>query len=124
VSVSVQTFKDLIVWQKAMDLVPRVYAATREWPREEAYGLTSQIRRCAVSIPSNIAEGYGRGSTQDYLRFLHIARGSLYEFETQAEIARRLGYLADEEHARMDEAAREVYRILGALISKLSERTK
>jgi len=74
-----KTYRDLLVWQKAMTLVTEVYRKTKTFPREEVYGLTSQVRRSAVSIPSNIAEGYGRNSTSDYIRFLQIASGSLYE---------------------------------------------
>ena len=75
------------MWQKPMVLVTEVYKISKEFPNDETYGLTSQIRRCAVSIPSNIAEGYGRNSTNDYIHFLRIATGSLYELQTQMEIA-------------------------------------
>jgi len=86
----VRNYQELIVWQRAMDLVEEIYKATKEFPREELYALTSQIRRAAVSIPSNIAEGQGRRTTADFLRHLSIAYGSLREVETQALIARRL----------------------------------
>jgi four helix bundle protein len=82
----IRNYRDLIVWQKSIALVTEVYSITRLFPKEELYGLISQIRRSAVSIPSNIAEGYGRYSTNDYIRFLQIAIGSLYEFQTQLEI--------------------------------------
>jgi four helix bundle protein len=85
-----KTYRDLMVWQKAMQLVTDTYQITRNFPKEELYGLTSQIRRCSISIPSNMAEGYGRNSTEDYLRFLKISRGSLYELQTQIEIAYNL----------------------------------
>jgi four helix bundle protein len=88
----VQGYKDLVVWQKAMDLVTTVYRLTRAFPKEELYGLTSQIRRAAVSIPSNIAEGHALKQTQAYVRHLAIASGSLAELETQVEIADRLNY--------------------------------
>lgn len=78
-SAPIHSFRDLIVWQKSMVLVKRVYEISAEFPKHELFGLTSQIRRSAVSIPSNIAEGNGRGTTSDYVRFLHIARGSLFE---------------------------------------------
>jgi four helix bundle protein len=83
----IKTFRDLIVWQKSMVVVTDVYRITGRFPREEMFGLTSQMRRCAVSIPSNIAEGYGRQATGDYICFLQIALGSLYELQTQLEIA-------------------------------------
>jgi four helix bundle protein len=89
------SFRDLIVWQKAMGLVKIIYDVTNNFSSSERYGLTDQIRRSAVSIPSNIAEGYGRGSTNDYIRFLTIARGSLFELETQAEIGLSLNYMSD-----------------------------
>src|SRR6476619_4506190 len=86
-------YQELIVWQRAMDLVTRVYEATETFPQKELFGLTNQIRRAAVSVPSNIAEGQGRNTTADYLRFLSIARGSLQELETQILIASRLRYM-------------------------------
>ena len=90
---TIKTYRDLEVWQKAMSFVEDVYKAVRTFPREEQYGLADQIRRAAVSIPSNIAEGFGRDSNAEFLRFLSISRGSLYEVSTQLEIARRIGYL-------------------------------
>src|SRR6476659_1156091 len=90
---AVRSYQDLVAWQKAMDLVELVYGATRGFPREEVYGLTSQVRRAAVSVPSNIAEGQGRASTKEFLHHLSIARGSLFEVETQVLVAQRLGYL-------------------------------
>lgn len=87
-----QKYEDLEVWQQAMNLVTMIYELTKEFPKDEMYGLTSQIRRAAVSIPSNIAEGQGRATTKDFLHFLVIARGSLNEVKTQLEIANRLGY--------------------------------
>jgi four helix bundle protein len=88
-----QNYRDLIAWQKAMDLVVAVYRATEQFPKEEIYALTSQIRRAAVSIPSNIAEGQGRGTVNEFTHFLRIAHGSLRELETQLLIAQRLEYL-------------------------------
>lgn len=90
-----QSHKDLTVWQKAMDLVEDIYRITRDFPDEERFGLVQQMRRCAVSIPSNIAEGAGRSSSREFLRFLSIAIGSLAELETQVEIAKRIGYLSE-----------------------------
>ena len=88
-----KSYRDLVAWQRAMHLTVSVYKASQQFPREELYGLTSQIRRAAVSVPSNIAEGQGRGSEKDFLRFLSIAYGSLQEIETQLLLAGRLSYL-------------------------------
>lgn len=87
--------KDLKVWQESMDLVVSVYEMLRFFPKEEVYGLTSQIKRAAVSVPSNIAEGAGRQSQAEFIRFLYIALGSASELETQLELAFRLGFIAD-----------------------------
>jgi len=86
-------FKELIVWQKAIELVTNTYLKSQTFPKEEIYGLTSQIRRCAVSIPSNIAEGCGRKSTKDFNNFLGIALGSSFEFETQLIICKNIGFI-------------------------------
>ncbi|RUW57639.1 four helix bundle protein [Mesorhizobium sp. M7A.F.Ca.US.008.03.1.1] len=85
------SYKDLLVWQQAMDLAVAVYGATKSWPKEELYGLTSQVRRAASSVPANIAEGYGREIRGSYVQFLRIAQGSLKELETQLLIAERTG---------------------------------
>jgi len=115
-------YRDLVAWQKAMDLVERVYLATNEFPREERYGLTSQIRRAAVSVPSNIAEGQGRRSTDDELiRFLQISLGSLCELETQLELAVRLKFLAKQDLVTIRTSSDEVGRLLNGLIR--SKRT-
>ncbi len=106
---SIKSFRDLIVWQKAMVLVT------------EIYGLTSQIRRSAISVPSNIAEGYGRNSTLDYTRFLQIARGSLYELQTQLEIAANIDYLQSAQYEEITHAINEIERMLNSLIRKLSD---
>ena len=90
--VTTRGYKDLIVWQKSMDLVTQIYRASGNFPKSEFYGLISQLRRSAVSIPSNIAEGYGRRSTGDYVRFLQIIVGSLFDLQTQLEIAKKLKY--------------------------------
>jgi len=118
-NIVVKTYRDLIVWQKAMVLVTEVYRISKNIPASEIYGLTSQMRRCAVSIPSNIAEGYGRHSTNDYVRFLQIASGSLYELQTQLEISVNLGYLNKGESERLIELSGEIERMLSSLIRKL-----
>ena len=92
---TIKTFRDLIVWQKTMDLVTQIYLASWNFPKSEFYGLISQLRRSAVSLPCYIAEGYGRRSTEDYVRFLQIFVGSLYELQTQLEIAKKLEYLTE-----------------------------
>ncbi len=89
-----QSYKELLVWQQAMELVSAIYRATKMFPREELYGLTSQLRRSAVSVPSNIAEGQGRATRGEFIQFLGHARGSLFEVETQLLIAGHLGYLS------------------------------
>ncbi len=96
----ISSYKDLIVWQKSVELVTEIYAATSKFPRDEVFGLTSQLRRCAVSVPSNIAEGQGRASKGEFIQFLSHARGSLFELETQLLIVGKLGYLPSQrEHA-------------------------
>jgi len=116
-----RNYKDLFVWQKSMALVTEVYSITRLFPKEELYGLASQIRRSAVSIPSNIAEGYGRYSTNDYTRFLQIAIGSLYELQTQLEICLNLGYLSKDTFEKIYEQSREIERMLSSLIKKVGK---
>ena len=116
---SVRNYRELIAWQKAMDLVEQVYLATRSFPREEVYGLCSQVRRAVVSIPSNIAEGQGRQTTKEFAHFLSIAHGSLREVETQVLIARRLKYLKEEETGPIMDLAGEVGRLLNGLKNSL-----
>jgi four helix bundle protein len=117
---NINSYRDLIVWQKSMTLVTEIYAATKSFPSEELYGLTSQVRRSAISIPSNIAEGYGRNSTGDYKRFLHIAAGSVFELLTQIEIAANLKYLSAELFTKLFNAAKEIELMLLALIKKIN----
>src|SRR5208337_1604967 len=107
-----RSYRELIAWQKAVDLVTEIYSITREFPREEVYGLTSQMRRSAVSIPSNIAEGQGRATKGEFVQFLAHARGSLFELETQILISERLGYLSPEIEKRLLAQSNEVGRIL------------
>ncbi|GBD96713.1 hypothetical protein BMS3Abin06_01599 [bacterium BMS3Abin06] len=116
----VKTFRDLIVWQKAMQLVTQIYLITKGLPKEEIYGLTPQIRRSSVSIPSNIAEGYGRNFTNDYIRFLQIATASLYELQTQLEICLNLEYLSKQIFKELYEKSREIERMISSLIRKLT----
>jgi four helix bundle protein len=117
-----RNYRDLITWQKAMDLVVAVYQATRGFPKEELFVLTSQVRRAAVSIPSNIAEGQGRGGDPEFVRFLRIGHGSLREVETQLLIAERLNYLQrDNVRVLMDRAA-EVGKLMNGLIRSKDNR--
>jgi len=115
----IRSYRDLVVWQKAMELVAEIYRLTRAFPADEMFGLVSQLRRAAVSIPSNIAEGYGRTSTGEYKQFLGHARGSLWEVETQILIAQKLKYLGDEETDGLLKLATETGRILQGLIASL-----
>ena len=112
-----KSHKDLLVWQKSVDLVTRIYLETDQWPKEEIYGLTAQIRRAAVSVPSNIAEGAGRSSQKDFSRFLSIAMGSLAEVETQTVIAQRLGYAID--YKGIDSELQGIRRMLVGLNKSL-----
>jgi len=118
----IRTFRDLLIWQKSIKLVTQIYEVTKIFPKEEAFGLTSQMRRCAVSIPSNIAEGHGRNSTRDYLRFLQIATGSLYELQTQLVIANNLSFFSEEAFISLEENAREIERMLSSFVRKLSHK--
>lgn len=111
-----QSFESLVVWQKAMDWVTEVYKATRSFPKDEMYGLTSQLRRAATSVPCNIAEGKGRISKKEYQHFLGTARGSLMEARTQIQIARNLRYLPDSEMAALLTRADEIGRLLNGLL--------
>ena len=118
----ISSFRDLLVWQKAMDLATEIYRLTRLFPADELYGLTSQLRRSSVSIPSNIAEGQGRTGTKEFLQFLSIARGSVCELQTQLEIARRVGLA---EPAMLDaamESAHEVGKLLYLLARSLKSK--
>jgi len=115
-----RNYRDLVVWQKSMAMVTAVYRFSRSYPKEEIYGVTSQLRRSAVSIPSNIAEGYGRKSTQDYLRFLKIANGSLFELQTLLEISRNLEYITEDIFKACFDMSREVERMLSSLIRKVN----
>jgi four helix bundle protein len=115
-------FRKLIIWQKAMNLVTKTYHSTKKFPKEEIFGLTSQIRRCSISIPSNIAEGHGRESNKEYQRFLNISIGSLFELQTQLEIAKKIEYLTEEDFNTLYEDSREVERMLVSFINKIKER--
>lgn len=112
-----KTHKDLEVWKRAVDLSTEIYTKTKNFPKDELYGLTHQIRRAAVSIPSNIAEGAGRETNSEYLRFLYIARGSLMEVETQWIIAQRIGLIDENKYQELIDILNEVGRLLNGLIN-------
>ncbi len=115
------TYEDLKVWRRAMDLVLEVYRSTGSFPKQEIYGLTSQMRRAAVSVPSNIAEGKGRYSRKELLQFLFHARGSLLELQTQITIGRELGFLAAPEGKKLTDLASEVGRLLNGLVNRFQD---
>ena len=119
----IRSYRDLVVWQRAMQVVVEVHVLTREFAKGEAYGLTSQLRRAAVSIPSNIAEGHARGTGREYAHFVSIARGSVAELETQLELSVRLDMAPDERVARARQLTAQVGQMLTRLSQRLRERT-
>ncbi len=118
-----RSYRDLIAWQKAMKLVTEIYAATQRFPTEERFGITNQLRRAAVSVPSNIAEGQARFSQREFRHFLSQARGSLVEIETQLLIARDLKYLQPAKTEELLAAAAELGRLLNGLIASIKNRS-
>ncbi|MCX5656374.1 MAG: four helix bundle protein [Planctomycetota bacterium] len=116
---SIRTFRDLVAWQKGIALTRLVYRLTATFPSDERFGLVMQMRRAAVSLPANIAEGYGRGSRQEYIRYIQIARGSLFELQTHVEIARSQGWMADSTSREFNQSAEEVDRIVSGLLRSL-----
>ncbi len=114
------SYRDLIVWQKAMELAKETYLVTKTFPKEEIYGLTSQIRRCAISIPSNIAEGRGRGGDKEFVRFLQISLGSVYELQTQLDLSLELGYISNIDD--LLNLSIEIEKMINTLISKKGGR--
>jgi len=116
-----KSHKDLTVWQKSMELVVEIYKISRNYPKDEVFGLVSQMRRAAISIPSNIAEGFGRSYDKETLRFLSTALGSASELETQILISIDLGYIDLDESVKIKNQIEEVIRMLSALIKSLSK---
>lgn len=116
---AVVNFKELIVWQKSMNLVTVIYSNTKDFPKSEVFGLTSQLRRSAVSVPSNIAEGFGRKSNAEFRRFLNISNGSLNEALTQADLAFRVGYLKKEQLEEIEKLYTEVAKMINSLSKSL-----
>ena len=121
-SESIHKYQQLTVWQKGMQLVKLIYLVTKALPHEELYGLSNQMRRAVISIPSNIAEGFGRYNTKEYLHFLRIARGSCYEVETQLQICTQINYLTKEETSAPLQLCNEINRMLNAMLTKLSKK--
>lgn len=116
----INSYKDLIVWQKSILLSITIYRLSKKFPKEEIYGLTSQIRRASVSIPSNIAEGRNRNTKKDFVQFLKISLGSVAELETQTEIAHKLNYINSQELSTVVSLSNEITRMLHSLCKKLS----
>lgn len=115
----VKTHRDLQIWQKSMDLVTKVYKEVENFPDYEKFGLTSQIRRSSVSIPANIAEGFGRRSKKEFRRFLNISMGSLFEIQTELEVSYNLKYLEKETFEKLYQDTREIERMMSSFISTL-----
>lgn len=118
---TINSYRDILAWQQAMELVTAIYKSTEMWPKEEVYGLTSQVRRAAVSVPANIAEGYGRDTRGAYQQFLRIAQGSLKEVETHILIAERLGFIKQDTINPIMAKSESVGKLLRLLIRKLSD---
>ena len=114
-----KTFMDLLIWKKSMDFVTEIYKITADFPKSEMFGLTSQLRRAAISVPSNIAEGFGRKSKPDFARFCQIAIGSLFEQQTQLVVAHTIGYLTDSQYQNAFDKSREIERMLTSFIGSL-----
>ncbi len=117
-----RSYRDLIAWQKSVAFVTRIYASTQSFPQQERFGLTGQLRRAAVSIPSNIAEGQARSSPREFHHFLSNARGSLAEIETQLQIAQNLGYLKPDQGESLLASAEEVGRLVTGLMASIKDR--
>ncbi len=119
---AMKTFKELLVWQKSMLLVTEIYKVSKDYPKEELFGLSSQIRRSAISIPSNIAEGFGRDGLNDFIRFLNISMSSLFELQTQIEISYNLNYINIVVFEDLYKSTREIERMLSSLIKRLKTK--
>jgi four helix bundle protein len=118
----VRSFRDLLIWQKGMELSTNCYRLTKTFPKEETYGLISQIRRASVSVPANISEGFGRDSTGDFIRFLRIAQGSLKEVETLLELSVRVECCPDADIRLSQNACTEIGKMIRSMIRKLKPR--
>lgn len=118
----IKSFRDLIMWQKAIDLAVLIYEMTRTFPKEERYGLISQLRRASVSVSSNIAEGFKRGSRKEKAQFYAVALGSIAEVESQLEIAKRIGYIDNENHKMSLDYISEVAKMLEGLVKSAQDK--
>jgi four helix bundle protein len=114
-----KSHKELEVWKQWMDLVEAIYSCTKSFPESEKFGLANQMQRSSVSVSSNIAEGWGRGSTKEYIRFLTIARGSLLELETQTQLSNRIGFATNEKLSELLQRIESIHKMLNKLISTL-----
>jgi four helix bundle protein len=117
---AMKNFKELHIWQKAMLLVTEIYKLTKQFPKEEIFGLTSQVRRSAISVPSNIAEGFGRKSNKEFERFINIAIGSLFEYQTQIEIGKNINYLNEQQFNTLYEKSRELEAMMISFAQKMN----
>lgn len=115
----IKTFRDLKIWQQSMELVTKIYKVTTDFPETEKYGLVSQLRRCSVSVPANIAEGFGRKSQGDFKRFVNISMGSLFELQTQIEVAKNLEFLSGKQFQTLYDDSREIERMMSSFIRTL-----
>lgn len=120
----IKTYKDLIAWQKSIQLVTDIYALTRTFPENEKFGLATQLNRAAVSVPSNIAEGWGRETSKNFVQFLRNSRGSVMEIQTQLIIAKNLGYIHSDKYELLAEKSEEVGKIIQSLIKGISKKIK
>jgi four helix bundle protein len=118
-NLNAKSYRDLKVWQKSIELAREIYSTTREFPKDERFGLTNQVRRAGVSICSNIAEGQARRTTKDFVQFLYISRGSLAELDTQLTLSHKLGYLDEENYQKLLIQIDEIQRMLFSMIAKL-----
>ena len=118
---NVTSYKDLLIWQKGIEIVKEVYVLSEKLPKEEVYGLTSQIKRSSISIPSNIAEGWGRNYTKSYVQFLKYSRGLLLELETQIIIAKELDFISEEQFDRVQKLITEESKMLNAFIKSIDK---
>jgi four helix bundle protein len=121
---AVRSYTDLNVWKASMELVCEVYEVTRNFPDSERYGLTSQMRRCAVSVPSNIAEGWSRNSAGSFISYLNIASGSMSELLTQLDIARRINYISAERMQDLEHRGIQISKMVYMLIKRIESRSK
>ena len=120
----VNSYKDLQIWQRSIELCKHTYELSSGFPKEEIYGITNQMRRCSVSVPSNIAEGFGR-SNKSYINFLHISRGSLYELDTQLTLVKKLNLTSNEESISfLEQEISEIGKMINSFINTLKENDK